>query len=189
MVTLKQIRLSDALPVIAFGACIALMVTNIQLHRRNAELNRQIDNLEASDAPVLGSHISVLAGTNLDGKAITLDLSHRNSSTLLFILSPSCAHCARTLPTWKAMMDVIGADHVVIGDLSGSLNRSYLKGAKMDSISNILHLNVEEGLLHGLRATPTPILLSKDGTVNLAWAGEMDGATVATFRRALLSTR
>src|ERR1035437_6529697 len=161
----------------------------MRLRQQNTNLVSQVRSLEVTSAPAVGSSISSLGGVALDGKPVRLDLAHRGDSTLLFIMSPSCPYCATTLPAWKSMTSIIGADNVVYVDVSGTITSAYLKGVGLESVPNIISLSPEEKLLHGFVATPTTVLIDKGGRVDTSWAGVLDEKELTTFNRALRSAR
>ena len=161
-----------------------LLTVNVRLHKQNDYLAKQIQVFEAGNAPPLGAHITSIRGKSVEGVPITLDLGHRQGATLLFITSPLCQFCAKTLPTWKTMTSEIGSDNVVYADTSGSLDESYLRNNNLQDVHNVVRINTVEGLLHGLRVTPTTILLDKTGAVQASWAGLMDSTKVREFERA-----
>lgn len=115
-------RLSDALTLGAFGVCALLLTVNVRLHHQNSELAKQIESFEAGNAPSVGAHITSIRGKSVEGEPVTLDLRHRQGSTLLFITSTLCQFCTKMLPTWKVMTSKIGIANVVYADTSGSLD-------------------------------------------------------------------
>ncbi len=177
-------RLSDVLTVGACGVCVLLLTVNVRLHKQNDYLAKQIQVFEAGNAPPLGAHITSIRGKSVEGVPITLDLGHRQGATLLFITSPLCQFCAKTLPTWKTMTSEIGSDNVVYADTSGSLDESYLRNNNLQDVHNVVRINTVEGMLHGLPGTPTTCLHDKTGAEQASWAGLMDNTKVREFERA-----
>ncbi len=183
-----KVLASDALPWLAFSACLCLLCVNVLLHRRNAELEGQVQSLEASDAPSVGSHIGTLRGTSLDGKPMVLDLAHRAGPSLVMVMSPFCQYCAKTLPKWRDMLSLIGPENAVLADMTGALDQNYLRQSRLESVRNVLHIDPPEGLLHGFRVVPTTVLLDREGRVESSWAGVLDDEEATAFSRALRAT-
>jgi hypothetical protein len=157
--------------------CLYLANQNVKLRKSTNALTEQLNSLEVSSAPSVGSHLSSLRGLGLDGRELSLDFTHRSKPTLLLLLSPHCRFCVKQFPDWDTLAKAEGPANVVYADLSGAMDSKYVSEKHIDPASKTISLSPDEGIMRGFHGTPTTILIDPSGKVTEAWAGVMNQAS------------
>jgi len=168
-------------------ACGVLLVVNHKLQTQNNQLVAQYHVLSITEGPPVGSRIPSLHGESISGQPITLDLSKRDSGTLLLVLSPTCPHCKANFHNWKNLLPLVPASQVVWVDVTGTVNAAYLASVAIPASANVIRVSAEDRARYNLFATPTTIWLQSHAVVKNEWAGELQDADIKQLRNTLTS--
>jgi hypothetical protein len=118
---------------------------------------------------------------------MTLDLSQRDSGTLLLVLSPTCPHCKANFHNWTNLLSLVPASQVVWVDVTGTANASYLASVNLPASANVIRLSTEDRARYDLFATPTTIWLGSHAVVKSEWAGELQDGDIKQLQNTLKS--
>ena len=168
-------------------ACGVLLVINHKLQAQNNQLVAQYHALSITEGPPVGSKIPSLRGVSISGQAMTLDLSQRDSGTLLFVLSPTCPHCKANFHNWKNLLPLVPANQVVWVDVTGTADAAYLASVNLPTSANVIRLSEEDRARYDLFATPTTIWLGSHAVVKNEWAGELQDGDIKQLQSTLKS--
>jgi hypothetical protein len=161
---------------------LVLLWANRSLQKQNRSLDDQVSRLSAEKAPIVGSTISSLRGQTITNEKVVLDMSHRQRSSLLMVLSPVCPYCKVNFPNWKSLIPSLSSDQVVWVDITGKADEAYEKSASLPKPTELIRLDPEERTLYDLSVTPTTVVLDSHGTVKWAFAGVLDDKKLREIR-------
>jgi hypothetical protein len=156
-----------------------------QNHTQAEQLKRRTD---AQQAPRVGSTMSLLRGHTISQQNVTLDLSRRESGTLLLVLSPVCPYCRVNFHNWRDLLQGVSPDRVVWVDLTSTADARYMTTVGIPAKANFILLNADDTNQNRLIATPTTVLLDPHGVVRWSSSGIMSGEQVAQLRGLLTSS-
>lgn len=118
------IKLLDVLlPYALILICIGLGWQNIQLKKMNKLLNDQLIKQSVLEALQPGAKIPMIRGRGFDNESVVMDYG-----SLILVYSPTCIHCAKSLPYWKSILVNFRKLNVYIVDATNSMSESSLKG-------------------------------------------------------------
>lgn len=135
------------------------------------------------DGPLVGSTIDILAGQDITGTAVSVDLSHREKGTLLLVLSPHCPFCRINFQNWREILTTVPKDEVVWVDVTDTADQMYLVTVGISSDAKLIKLTSSTAAARQLLVTPTTVLLDQHGKVRLSATGVLHGDDVAQFKK------
>lgn len=177
---------------------VMLCAINLLLIRQNIDLRKQL----AAGARTLdlttnvlrpGDVVSAVTATDLGGLPYQLEYNKDVRHRLLLFFSPNCPYCDQQSPLWRDMLDKVDTTRfTVVGVVSDKENKqlvsAHADGAgyfKTKTPLPILFFDDESLGTYKLTATPTTLLIDKDGRVERAWVGKWDESRATEVAAAL----
>jgi len=169
---------------------VGLVATNMVLQHRYHQAVSRIEYLQLSQAPTVGSTISNLSGTDINGARYVEDYSNRNDTSLLLVFSPACQYCQRNWPNWSRLVQEYSPSlNVVYADLSASVTSEYFKNFGVAVPSHLVKFNSLAAQEHSLFVTPTTLVVGPKGLVKYVHVGVLDDNMVEQIGQFLSEAR
>ncbi len=166
---------------------VCLLVVNVVLQMRVHRLSRDLENTQEMLGPAKGTSLKWLVGRGMDGQPVKLELGNGRSKALLLVLASRCPACEENWPYWRELVTHHQHSGVVLGDVEGDVDEVYLGRAGMPKGSKVLKLSPDLVQALKLIATPTTIVIGKDGIIEGVWVGKLDGKKVEEVLKTLRS--
>ncbi|MFY9622455.1 MAG: redoxin domain-containing protein [Pyrinomonadaceae bacterium] len=150
---------------------VGLVVTNALLIKQNRDLKAFI----ARDQPEIlkpGQKLTSLAAKSLSDQRQVVDYGSR-PKTVLFVFSPQCTACERTVPHWRKIIEASVRNQyqvfgVSLGDAVGSSSFLASNGLKLETLIDI---DAETRAAYKLSLSPLTIVIDNTGKVEKVWPG------------------
>lgn len=151
---------------------VALLLSNILLIFQNLKLRALID----SDKPTQtkeGDILEVFQSRDLYGNETEINYSN-NKKRILFFFKTTCGFCEKQMKYWKAL--VSNADHqkykitAVTTETDTQTVKSYIHRTEIENWE-ILNISIKQAQKANLSATPTTLVIGKEGVVERVWVG------------------
>ncbi len=129
----------------------------------------------AAEGPALikaGVQAPAFEGMSAAGKPISLSFQDSSRDTLLYVYSPTCHWCERNISNIRAIVKSRPDLRVVGVSLAKPGNDPM---AEKIGFETIVHPTTQTASAYGLGATPSTVLVSRDGKVLRAWSGAYTG--------------
>jgi AhpC/TSA family len=177
-------KLSVSLPWIMVAI---LAISNVLLIHQNSKMR---EALEKDQPPALqaGEPVPSFNAHTIDGNSVRVDYSGHGPKKVFFYFTPSCKFCLKQFPYWRSILahadgnrfEVIGLvrDGEDVPKLKTYLNEM---GCAPDSPAPLKVVLVPDDVLRGykLSVTPVTLIVSNSGTVEKAWTGLWDEASIS----------
>jgi len=168
---------------ILFLACgLALVLSNVFLARRLAELRGLDDLLNISNKLEPGGVVPPLIGYDLAGKKVTYTYGEDSRDTILLIMSPACHACDENWPKWKQLIQSLDTQstRLVIANIASSpVTPDYIARHQIDGIPLMAEVSAESMQAYRLAYTPQTILVGHDGRVRKVHTGALNDENFA----------
>jgi len=177
---------------------MGLIVVNLLLAKQNLAMRQQLRaraDVVNSAAQSLreGEVVASIAGKDLDGRPYELNYSKDERKHLLLYFSPSCPYCVQQAPLWRNVLNKVDSSRVeVLGVVSDQLDKQevYTHAEELGYFKTkvplpIMFANNEALARYKLVATPTTLLVGKNGTVEHVWVGKWDDTKTTDVAAAL----
>lgn len=142
----------------------ALLWTNVQLNRSNANLASMLDVYRRSLELQAGATVPPIVGVDLAGKRLVLDVGSLKEPRLMLVFSPTCPVCDDNWPQWSRIMQAVASEKVVAVDLSGRSDAEYFKRHGIIDAMHLAKVDPQSIIDYRFRFTPQTIVL-KEGKV------------------------
>jgi len=198
MYKLMQNRRSSLNSWVAPVLILGLIAVNVLLAKQNLAMRQQLRTQADAVNPAgqslkEGEVVASIAGMGLDGRPYELNYDKDERKHLLFFFSPTCTYCVQQAPLWRDILNKVDCNRVeVLGLVSDKLDKQavYTHAEELGyfktkaSLPVIFATNETLGR-YRLVATPTTLLISKNGTVEHVWVGKWDEIKTAEVAEAL----
>jgi peroxiredoxin len=161
-----------------FLLVIVLLVVQFFQYRYINGLSNRVAMLEKSarsnrSAPVLnvGEQVPSISAKDIDGRSETISYKDASVPTVLFIISPRCGWCSKSLDGMKTLVEQKSKEYRFIGiSLSEEGLKDYITEHK---INFPVYTNVADDVMrtYKLGTTPQTIAISTEGKVLQSWRG------------------
>src|SRR6201990_2143138 len=129
----------------------------------------------------------------MDGQPYEVNYGKDERKRLLLYFSPSCAFCVQQAPLWRDILNKVDGHRVeVLGIVSDKLDKQavYTHADELGYFRTKVPLPVifatnETLVRYRLVATPTTLLIGKNGIVEHVWVGKWDEPKTAEVAEAL----
>ena len=183
---------------LTLGLIMILSIINLLLIRQNLDLRRQL----AAGARTLdlttnflkpGDVVEAVTANDLDGRPYQLEYKQGGRRHLLLFFSPNCPYCEQQSPLWRDLLNTVDSNRfTVLGVVSDKEDRrvvsAHAEGAgyfKTKTPLPIVFFDNESLGIYKLTATPTTLVIDKDGRVEHAWVGRWDKTQASEVAAAL----
>ena len=177
---------------------VGLMVVNLLLVKQNFAMRGELSARAEAVNPATkslkeGEVVAAIAGVGLDGRPYDLSYGKDERKRLLLYFTPTCTYCVQQAPLWRNILDQIDTSRVeVLGLVSDELNQrtvsthaEELGYFKTKTPLPVVFTSNESLARYKLVATPTTLLVSKDGIVEHVWVGKWDEVKTKAVAAAL----
>lgn len=166
---------------------LILCVVNLLLIKQNLDLRKQLaaggrtidlttNVLKAGDV------VSSVTATDLDGNPYQLEYKTDSRKRILLFFSPHCPYCVQQSPLWRDLLEKVDRTRfMVVGVVSDSEDKRSVSAhvdasgySKAKLPLPIVFFDNEMLGTYKLTATPTTLLIDKDGKVEHNWVGKWD---------------
>jgi hypothetical protein len=168
-----------ALTVLLVCLNTALVIQNRQLKARG--------QTAAALLPALGTKISKLDGVGPQGGRVSVLFPTDGPKTVLFVFSTVCHYCELNWSAWHGIVSSLNrrSYRVVYVNIRSSLSSGYLTEHGVYDGTVFSELDPRSVVALNLGITPVTVLLGRDGAVEEAWPGLLEGAELAKVRETL----
>lgn len=193
-----QNGLSSLKPRISTVLIVGLIAVNLLLAKQNLAMRQQLKAQADAVSPARqslkeGEIVTDIAGISLDGRPYELNYGKDKRKHLLFFFSPTCSYCVQQAPLWRDVLNKVDGSRVeVLGLVSDQLNKQevYTHAEELGYFKTKAPLPVvfatnETLTRYRLVATPTTLLIDKNGTVEHVWVGKWDETKTVEVAEAL----
>ena len=193
-----QNGLSSLKPRISTVLIVGLIAVNLLLAKQNLAMRQQLKAQADAVSPARqslkeGEIVTDIAGVSLDGRPFELNYGKDERKHLLFFFSPTCSYCVQQAPLWRDVLNKVDGSRVeVLGLVSDQLNKQevYTHAEELGYFKTKAPLPVvfatnETLTRYRLVATPTTLLIDKNGTVEHVWVGKWDETKTVEVAEAL----
>jgi hypothetical protein len=167
------IKKSLAFLLLAFG--ILLIVSNVLLARRIAQMRKIDDQLNASNKLEPGSAVPPLIGYDVAGNKLTYDYGTDPRDTVLLVFSPGCHACDENWPNWTRLIKGLNSQstRLVIANVASGLpvTSEYIARHEIGGVPLIAEVSPESMQAYRMIYTPQTILVGRDGKVRKVQTG------------------
>lgn len=189
---MKKLNLSAILWLVL----IALAASNVLLIRQNLLLRRQSSepSKPQPNKPKEGDKISSFDALGLNGETVKVDFDHIRKTRLLIFFSPNFPFSRQQFQHWKQALEIANRKNIEAVGLAGEGEdraqvREYLRANEcLASPRRLLSVAFVSDIVRRdcrLNATPTTLIVSKDGVVKKAWVGRWSPQEAAPALAAL----
>ena len=195
---LLQIRRSSMNSWLTTVLILGLIVVNLLLAKQNLGMRQQLRAQADAVSPAKqslkeGEVVASITGVGLDGRSYELNYGKDERKHLLLYFSPSCTYCVQQAPLWRDILNKVDGNRVeVLGLVSDKLDKQAvythaeeLGYFKTKSPLPVIFATNETLTRYRLVATPTTLLIGKNGTVEHVWVGKWDETKTAEVAEAL----
>ena len=137
---------------------------------------------ESSESPAprpkavaAGDRLPPIPLTSLDGKALEFRLADGAKPVLLYLFSPTCAMCSKTIPAWKEIAAVAESRSVEVVGISMMEPKPTARYVDQHQLPWNVYCVAGTDSIRALRvqSVPTTLVLEGSGTVAIAINGEL----------------
>lgn len=177
---------------------VGLIAVNVLLAKQNLAMRQQLSAQANAINPAgqslkEGEVVTDIAGVGLDGRPYELNYGKDERKHLLFFFSPTCTYCVQQAPLWRDVLNKVDGNRVeVLGLVSDRLDKQavYSHAEELGYFKTKAPLPVvfatnETLTRYRLVATPTTLLIDKNGTVEHVWVGKWDETKTVEVAEAL----
>lgn len=184
-------RKFQLLPLLLALLSGTLLLENILLQMKNANLRKQVEVADHSIQASVGDFVPPLRGHVLSGETVNIPFP-KTKDTLILVFSRYCAWCDQNWPHWEGILAKQLEANPVLVDLSVGADKKYLDSHHVANLP-LIH-EIDPALLspYKLRLTPQTILVSPDQHIRGVWTGELtekDVDSITALVRSDESTR
>ena len=167
------VKKSLAFLLLTFG--LLLVVSNVLLARRIAQMRKIDDQLNASNKLEPGSAVPPLIGYDVAGNKLTYDYGTDPRDTVLMVFSPGCHACDENWPNWTRLIKELNSQstRLVIANVASGLpvTSEYIARHEIGGIPLIAEVSPESMQAYRMIYTPQTILIGHDGKVRKVQTG------------------
>ena len=198
MYRLLQIQRSSMNSWVTTVLILGLIVVNLLLAKQNLAMRQQLRAQADAVSPARqslkeGEVVASIGGVGLDGRPYELNYGKDERKHLLLYFSPSCTYCVQQAPLWRDILNKVDGNRVeVLGLVSDKQDKQavYTHAEELGYFKTKAPLPVifatnETLVRYRLVATPTTLLIGKNGTVEHVWVGKWDETKTAEVAEAL----
>jgi hypothetical protein len=175
--------------LIAIGTvllCVSTGLNAVMIHK-NQELTKEETSFRSQLIMPIGAHLSTLKGFDPDRKPVTFDAQRAQRTTVLFVFSPTCSHCAKNWVNWNAVLKSqakIGWQAVFV-NTGDRTTTDFRRTHGLENYTIIEDLTKNSVVNYRLFHTPETIILSPIGEVVNVWDGELSQAAISSITQNL----
>jgi hypothetical protein len=162
-----------------------LGVANLFLKAKLKEARTEYQQIQAASSPASGTTLKWIAGNDLNGRPLKLELVASDKKTLILVVARNCRYCEENWPFWRDVVNSKRA-HVVFCDVGDDLDLEYFqqRGTQVPP-SGVIRIAPQLAWLNKISATPTTLLLDREGRVEAVWVGVLNPEKVQLIIKSL----
>jgi len=176
----SKVCAAAVLSLTAYCGCLLLRIHNLK--QQNYVLAQEATSHSLTQGPSIGSIIASLHGRTISGQRLSVNLSHRETGTLLLVFSPVCPYCKINMHNWIDIVKYVPADQTLWADVTGKINAAFMESSELPRDARVIKLDETDSDSNNFTATPITIFIAPHGVVRWTAAGVLSADQVGQLR-------